>query len=562
MKKFFFILTLIFFGSTIGLTQSSAEQQKKFDYFFYQAIEKRQQKKFDEAVEYLLRCKDLQPQTATIYYELSVVNSLCGKEKEAFQFLQKAAQLDSQNVFYKERLLPYYISSKQQDKAIDVCLFLLEKKPQNERYFYMLINLFVETKQFSEALAQLDKLEKRNGVEEYISLEKMKFFSQLNQKKKVEKEIKKLIATFPSRTDYVTLLGNFYLDEEKPKKAFAIYSSLLEKNPNDAFTMTSLADYYEKKNNFQKADSLILEVIANEYVDLEVKMRIIEESILQLKSDQRKLNLTENAFSVLLSKHGENERTQLFYFSYLFSRKQNEKALSVAESILKKNPLYEDMWVYRIDLSAEKGPQELLEIVNEALQHYPKSSHFHYIKAIQLSFLKQGHEAIESIYQAISYADPNNAEMLAMFWGLAGDLLSSVNRNNEAELAYEKSLSFNPNVLGVLNNYAYMLAKQKRDLKKAERMSAKTIEAEPSNAIYLDTYAWIFFMKEDLRSARFYIERAVAQDGGKNSEIYLHYGDILSAMGETDAALKAWKKAAELGDNSIELKSKIENGQK
>ena len=42
-----------------------------------------------------------------------------------------------------------------------------------------------------------------------------------------------------------------------------------------------------------------------------------------------------------------------------------------------------------------------------------------------------------------------------------------------------------------------MLAKQKRNLKKAERMSAKTVEAEPSNAIYLDTYAWIFFMKEE-----------------------------------------------------------------
>ena len=107
-----------------------------------------------------------------------------------------------------------------------------------------------------------------------------------------------------------------------------------------------------------------------------------------------------------------------------------------------------------------------------------------------------------------------------------------------------------------------MLAKQKRNLKKAERMSAKTVEAEPSNAIYLDTYAWIFFMKEDFRSARFYIERAIAQDGGKNSEIYLHYGDILSVLGEEEAALKAWQKAAELGDDSEELKLKIENSQK
>ena len=179
-----------------------------------------------------------------------------------------------------------------------------------------------------------------------------------------------------------------------------------------------------------------------------------------------------------------------------------------------------------------------------------------------MSFSKRNEEAVESISQAILFTDSNNAQMLSVFWGLKGDFLSSLDRGEEAESAYENSLTFNPNELSVLNNYAYMLAKQKRNLKKAERMSAKTVEAEPSNAIYLDTYAWIFFMKEDFRSARFYIERAIAQDGGKNSEIYLHYGDILSVLGEEEAALKAWQKAAELGDDSEELKLKIENSQK
>lgn len=562
MKKSIFILFFVLLSSSFGLAQSDVEQQKKFNYFFYQAIEKRRQAKFDEAVEYLQRCKELQPQTATVYYELSAINSLCGNQKEAFDLLQKAAQLDSQNVYYKERLLPYYISSKQQEKAIEICLFLIDKKPQEESYFYALINLFVETKRFSEALLQLDKLEKRNGVEEHISFEKIKFFLQLNQKKKAEQEIRKLIATFPSRTDYVTLLGNFFLDEGEHKKAFDIYTSLLKKNPNDAVTKISLVKYYEIKNDVQTADSLILEIIANDYVGLDAKMKIIEESVLQLKSDQRKMNLTEKVFSILLAKHGENERTQLFYFTYLFSRKQNEKALEVAESILEKNPFYEDLWVYRIELSAKKDAHELLAIVDEALQYYPQSSQFYYIKALQLSFSKRNEEAVESISQAILFTEPNNAQMLSVFWGLKGDFLSSLDRGEEAESAYENSLTFNPNELSVLNNYAYMLAKQKRNLKKAERMSAKTVEAEPSNAIYLDTYAWIFFMKEDFRSARFYIERAIAQDGGKNSEIYLHYGDILSVLGEEEAALKAWQKAAELGDDSEELKLKIENSQK
>ena len=552
----------LFFESPFVLAQNEADLQKRFNYFFAQAVKKRHQLKFDEAVEYLQRCKEIHPQTATIYYELYVINLICRNEIAAFDYLQKAAELDSQNVFYKEILLPYYISSKQQQKAIDVCLFLIEKKPQEESYFYTLINLFEETKQFSEALIQLERLEKRNGVDEHISLEKIKILSKLNQSKEIEQEIKKLIETFPSNTDFTTLLGKFYLEEGKPKKAFNIYTSLLKKNPNDALVITSLADYYVKKNNLQIADSLILEVLKNEYIDLEAKLGVVEESVLRLKPDKRKVNLAEKAFDILLSKYSESEMTQLFYFSYLLSQNQNEKALSIAESLLQENPLvHEELWAHRIDLSVNKEPQELLRIIDDAVSYFPQNARFHYAKAMQLRFLDRDAEALESILLAISCENPNNMEWMSVLWGIAGDLLSSFGRNEDAESAYENALSFNPNNLGVLNNYAYFLAKQNRELKKAERMSAKTIEAEPANAIFLDTYAWIFFMKGELSSARFYIERAIAQDGGKNGEIFLHYGDILSAVGEKESALKAWEKALELGEN-IELNLKIENSQK
>ena len=310
------------------------------------------------------------------------------------------------------------------------------------------------------------------------------------------------------------------------------------------------------------ADSLILEVLNNEYIDLEVKLGVVEESILRLKSDQRKENLAEKAFDILLSKYGESEMTQLFYFSYLLSQNQNEKALSVAESILQENPLtYEELWARRIELSVNKEPQELLRIIEEAVSYFPHNARFHYAKAMQLSFFDRDAEALDAIFLAILYENPNDTEWMSVLWGIAGDFLSSFDSKEDAESAYENALSFNPNNLSVLNNYAYFLAKQNRELKKAERMSAKTIEAEPANAIFLDTYAWIFFMKGELSSARFYIERAIAQDGGKNGEIFLHYGDILSAVGEKESALKAWEKAQELGEN-IELKLKIENNQK
>ena len=49
----------------------------------------------------------------------------------------------------------------------------------------------------------------------------------------------------------------------------------------------------------------------------------------------------------------------------------------------------------------------------------------------------------------------------------------------EAYAAYDSALVYNPSNIGALNNYAYYLSVERRDLDKAEEMSYKTVKAEP-----------------------------------------------------------------------------------
>jgi len=100
-------------------------------------------------------------------------------------------------------------------------------------------------------------------------------------------------------------------------------------------------------------------------------------------------------------------------------------------------------------------------------------------------------------------------------------------------------------------------------LKKAERMSAKTIEIEPKNSTYLDTYAWILYQEANYFLAKFHIERAIDnlpkdEDPGVILE---HYGDILWMSGaENEAkALEVWQKSYDAGNKTEELKQKITN---
>ena len=67
-------------------------------------------------------------------------------------------------------------------------------------------------------------------------------------------------------------------------------------------------------------------------------------------------------------------------------------------------------------------------------------------------------------------------------------------------------------------------------------MSKKTIEAEPDNATYLDTFAWILhLMGKDLEAKPFFKHAMLY--GGKDSAVILeHYAVVLEALGEKDMA--------------------------
>ena len=84
--------------------------------------------------------------------------------------------------------------------------------------------------------------------------------------------------------------------------------------------------------------------------------------------------------------------------------------------------------------------------------------------------------------------------------------------------------------------------------------------AEPDNATYLDTYAWIFFKQGNYSLARIYLQNALDKTKEPSAELFEHYGDILFMLGEVDEAVTYWQKALEAGSESAELlQKKIKN---
>jgi tetratricopeptide (TPR) repeat protein len=130
---------------------------------------------------------------------------------------------------------------------------------------------------------------------------------------------------------------------------------------------------------------------------------------------------------------------------------------------------------------------------------------------------------------------------------------------NKSEEYFKAALGLNTENLGIRNNYAYYLALQGRELQWAKELSKKTIQVEPKNPTYLDTYGWVLFKLNKVRGARKYISLAISYGGSKNSEILLHYGEVMLRLNRNQEALDTWKAALEYASEGerVELRNRI-----
>lgn len=103
-----------------------------------------------------------------------------------------------------------------------------------------------------------------------------------------------------------------------------------------------------------------------------------------------------------------------------------------------------------------------------------------------------------------------------------------------------------------LNNYAYYLSELGQQLDKAEQMSYRTIKAEPKNATYLDTYAWILFMQKRYNEARIYIDQTLQCDSDTSAVLLEHAGDIYYHVGEKEKAVTLWQQALDRASETPE----------
>ena len=169
-------------------------------------------------------------------------------------------------------------------------------------------------------------------------------------------------------------------------------------------------------------------------------------------------------------------------------------------------------------------------------------------------YAKRYRDAIRAYRNSLRHAATDT--LRGTIWGLIGDAWQQIAlqepkaRRKALEScyrAYDKSLAYYKDNPLVLNNYAYFLSEEDRELEKALEMASRTVALTDNNPTYLDTYAWVLFKLGRTAEAKKTQQQAIALDRHNSPELALHYGDILAALGERFMAEIYWRKALENG---------------
>lgn len=193
-------------------------------------------------------------------------------------------------------------------------------------------------------------------------------------------------------------------------------------------------------------------------------------------------------------------------------RANYSEAVKVLRSVVKLNPKEERPWrvLANLYLNAYDFRNALSALDGlERVTGYDISNA--YIRARIHSVRKDYQKALRDINRYLEQ-DESNIQMLL----LKVDVLSQFKNHKELVPTFETILRYSPYEASVLNNYAYYLATHQGDLTRAEEMSRRAVQQEPSNPTFLDTYAWILYQRGEYSLAQFYIKMAV--DACKSTE--------------------------------------------
>lgn len=542
------LLTLV-----VSLTASA---QTRFDYFFHEAEKQRLSDDYASSMEIHRHCLDIRPDAPETLYELGILHRALRNDSLGLTMLQRACAIDSCNPWYLSTLASFYLEQRNTDEVVPVLERLAKLEPKRSDVHSQLASIYHTTGNLPKAIEALKRIEHNEGPSAALYLQRVALYLEMEDTLKATNQLQELCEQFPHDMNTLVLVGNQYEEMGMNQEAMSYYEKVQQLDPTNEQLKYALLMHYKKTDEQERyyamRDSLLFSPTSSPQIIASMMGNLIREAEDQKQSD----SIVYAAFDSLLSRPQED--ASLLTLKAIYQAHSDnctkEEFIRTMQDILQIDPknqmALEELLRY---YGSQQDFPALEEICRRGTNYYPETLPYHYYLAVALLQQERTADACEVVQHGLERRNQGSSpELVSDMFALLGDLRHQSNHLKECFAAYDSAMVYNPENIMLLNNYAYYLSLRGEQLDRAEEMSYRTVRAEPGNKTYLDTYAWILFMKGDYSEALHYMERVVdptlcedslLMDSTLSGVVLEHAGDIYARLGKMDEALYYWNLA-------------------
>lgn len=537
----------------------TAAEQRKFDYFYLESIKLKGEKKYSAAFDMLQHCVAINPRAAEVQFELGQYYLTLQQTAKSLAAFKIATDAAPQNYWYNQALATLYMQQDDSVNAAKTFELMTQRFPNRKDPLLSLLNLYGQGSDYTKMIETLNRLEKIMGKNEQISMEKFKIYVQANENEKALNEVESLTKQYPTDNRYKVLLADAYMQNNKKDEAYTLYNKVLKEEPDNSMALYSLANYYKSTNQKDLYEKQLNLFLLDKKVASEAKIDVMKELISQYESEGKDSTLIIKLFNQIIKEDSEDVQMPMLYANYLIAKGMNTQALPILEHIVALDPSNVAARLMLLNDAIKKEDYKaVIKICEPGIEATPDALELYFYLAIAYNQAGREDDAINVSKKALTHVNSESKkEIVSDFYALMGDVYYSKTLKKEAYAAYDSALVYNADNISALNNYAYYLSEEHAQLDKAEEMSYKTVKAEPNNSTFLDTYAWILFIKSKYTQALIYIDNAMKNGGSSSDVVTEHCGDIHAQTGDIEGALKYWRKAVSMGSKSKTIIRKI-----
>ncbi|HIW97442.1 MAG TPA: tetratricopeptide repeat protein [Candidatus Tidjanibacter gallistercoris] len=490
------------------------------------------------------------------YYEIAEI-LLEEHPERAVRYSETANALDTSNLAYQNQLGRALVMAEKYDEAMGIYTRLMRDDPHNPLNYRLLAALYDYKGQPFTAIAILDTAEMRLGRIEELGMYKREILIRVRLYDKALEETKKLAHDYPYDESNYRVLGDIYSAMGEDSLALANYGEAIRLDSSNTTTLSSLADFYRRSNDAAGYLSTLKRIFENDGVPLEGKRKIFADVTSDLDFYRRNYFAINSLISTLIARYPDDYGVVDLYAMHLIRGGEPEQGLRLYKSFVGIAPDTPEAYTQIIGLETYlERPDSVAKYADMALARFPDRLDIRLAKGYARLSMKDTAGAIRTFREAYRTAPDDSTRSVVA--GIVGDVYHEIGDVRRAYARYGKALRLDPDNSGVLNNYAYYLSEEGKDLEKALAMVRRANELSPGNATFLDTEGWILYLLGRYDEAKPVMQQAVSFDMTDSPVLLFHYAEILYALGDTFMAEVYWKRALEKGYDEETVRRRLE----